>query len=151
MRIHADPGSGFRSWSDSRQKKLNFTRKIRIPNKNPDPDPGQSNQCGSMRILIHNTAVSTHAAPTHTLNVWPENWTRHWMIDWHCLLIGCRWPWCPRTAPGSTSSPRRRLTLTSPPLLRRIRNNTSTHHQRALVMYYVKPLNSYWDRLKMSY
>jgi hypothetical protein len=68
MRIHADPSPDSDPGQNCKsEKKLIFTRKIRLPNN--DPDPGEPNQCGPMRIRIHNTALSTHAAPTPTLNV----------------------------------------------------------------------------------
>jgi hypothetical protein len=72
--INADPcgtGSGFRSWSGLKvRKNLIFTRKIRIPNN--DPDPGQPNQCGSMWIRIRNTAFITHVAPnSNAFQCWP--------------------------------------------------------------------------------
>ncbi len=39
---------------------VNFDAPGRIPNTDPNPDPGEPNQCGSIRIRIHNTGYNTY-------------------------------------------------------------------------------------------
>jgi hypothetical protein len=55
--------------------------RIRIPNKDPDTDPGEPSQCGCMRIRIRNTGCNARIVIGHDMigtNLWKARFHYCW-------------------------------------------------------------------------